>query len=211
MVLRFDIILQMLPADFRIRTEFPHGEQARVTPAISEISALFTNSDLPSGFKEIHDYLFTKLHIVPYDETVVEAEKTRRWKLTANELLQVGTIIDTKYCNDVVNLYLAVAKGMGLDAKLAKVFNEKLKVHSLALIGSPNSDSKYLINAGSKDKFWVEELPSSLDLAFGTVLPHEWFIWKVDQDQWSMGLVDSSQEDSTIITDAQKFFETSKK
>lgn len=201
----------MLPADFKLRTDFPKGEQARVTQNILEACQQFRGLSYPDGFSNIHDYLFKRLTIVPYTDEVKEIERTRRWKLTADELLKVGTIVDTKYCNDVVNLFLSMAKGLGFDAKLAKVFSkdgedDKIKVHSLAIVESPDLDERYLINIGSKDKYWIKPLPKDQELKFGAELPNNWFIWKVDLDQWSMGLNDSSQEHSTIVADANKFF-----
>lgn len=196
----------MLPEGFELRTQFPPGEQVKVTPAIHEISERFRGLHYPNAFRDIHDYIFDRIKILPYDESVMAYEKRRRWKLTADDLLRVGTVVDTKYCNDMVSLFLAISRGVGFDAKVAKVFNRNIAVHSLALIDSPQLSDQYLINAGSKDKYWIEPLPREQKLQFGTQLPNDWILWKADVDQWAMGLNDSSQEATTIMADAKQLF-----
>lgn len=198
----------MLPEGFDLRTQFPAGEQVKVTPAIKELSNQFRELHYPNGFQNIHDYIFGRIKIVPYDESVKAYERTRRWKLTADDLLRVGTVVDTKYCNDMVSLFLAISRGIGFDAKVAKVFNKNIAVHSLALVDSPQLTTQYVINAGSKDKYWIEPLARDTKLEFGTKLPNDWILWKADVDQWAMGLNDSSQETTTIMADAKKLLGT---
>lgn len=196
----------MFPKGFTKRTSFIGGKQSEVTPRILKISNKFKDLEFPDGFILIHNYLFEILKILPYNENTKEYERKRRWKLTADEVLQTGTIVDTKYCNDVVNLFLAIMKGLGFEAKLVKVFkyNNELFVHSLALVFDIQNDKKYLIDTGLKEIYWVEELSTTLVIRPKTSLPRGWFVWKIADDQWSMNLYDYSQE-RKIVRFAEKF------
>ncbi len=198
---------RVLPPNFKLRNIFTKGKQAKVTSNIVNVSKQFNKLEFPKGFKNIHSYLYKKLKIIPYTEGIKEIERKRRWKLTADELLKIGTIVDTKYCNDIVNLFLAIAKSLGFKARLAKVFDKYENVHSLAIVDILKTDNRYLINIGSKDKYWIKPLSKDLKLKFGKKLPDGWVVWKIGLDQWSIGLNDSSQERATIVADAKKFFD----
>lgn len=196
--------------DFLTKSVFPAGKQTEVTPLIQEISRQFENGSLVDRFQNIHDWIYSNLEMLPYTDDVVtkSEEATRRWKLTADEVLKVGTIYEGKECNDVVMLFLAISKAMGYDGQLAKCYrkNEKggILVHSLAIITDKESHKQFAINAGSTKKFWVSE--GKWDFDNGPVMINEWYVWKVGDDQWAMGLNDASQAASTIIQDAKDFY-----
>jgi uncharacterized protein (DUF2461 family) len=67
----------MLPEGFELRTQFPAGEQVKVTPAIREISEQFRGSNYPNAFRDIHDYIFNRIKILPYDESIIAYEKKK--------------------------------------------------------------------------------------------------------------------------------------
>ena len=192
------------------RTTFPPGDQVAVTPRIENASHQFSSLAPQQLFSSVHDWIFTQLKILPYGVSnpgSVEEEAKRRWKLTADELLQVGTIYDGKYCNDVVSLFNSIMLALGHDSKVAKVFKKNpsgnILVHSLSLV-TPSSEREnvFAINAGgTKENFWV--LPVSLN----DKVISDWVVWKIARDQWEMGLTDSSQEKPTIITDAKKYYQ----
>lgn len=179
-------------------TKFLPGRQVEVTPLIMKIAAEFLGQPLPEIFQKIHNKIFSLLAILPYTEEVKGYEKTRRWKLTAEEVLKSGEIIDTKYCNDVVTIYIAIIRALGFNAYLLKVFREHeslgLQVHSFVIVKCDDS-RVYLVNTGDKDCFLYKRLELKFEsLTQGTELPNDWVIWKCDIDQWAMGLYDASQE-----------------
>ena len=188
------------------RFNFPPGEQVKVTPRIQEIANQFASFQHMQQFELFHKWIFSTLKVLPYEESdlvTVEDEARRRWKLTADELVQVGTLYDGKYCNDVVSLFNSGMTALGYEARVAKVFkpNDKneIIVHSISLVKTQH-DSFCAINSGSEKFYWVEELSDE-----SPVQIRDWNVWKIGKDQWAMGLTDSSQENSTIIAYARNF------
>jgi hypothetical protein len=200
--------------DYLPKSEFPAGKQTEVTPLIQEISHRFDKGSLVTKFSDIHEWIYSNLEILPYtDEPEVRAEEAmRRWKLTADEVLRVGTVFEGKECNDVVMIFLAISKALGYDGQLAKCFrkNEQgdILVHSIAIITDRKNKKQYAVNAGSKNKYWVTE--GSWDFDTGPVMINDWYVWRAGDDQWSMGLNDSSQEKTTIVKDAMDFYSQEK-
>lgn len=189
------------------RREFVGGEQAKVTPRVLRIAEQFLGFSLEEQFVHAHQWIFDQLTILPYipnDPEVVAEEANRRWKLTADELLEVGTIYDGKYCNDVANLFNSLMLALGHNAQVAKVFKQNeagdILVHSLSLIRPTSFDMHFAINAGSRDKYWQKAI-----LGDCTKID-DWVVWKVARDQWEMGLYDSSQEETTIVADASTYY-----
>lgn len=112
--------------------------------------------------------------------------------------MQSGEIIDTKYCNDVVTLFVATLKALKTDAYIAKVFrlnqSGEYDIHSLCVVMA-SEEKNYLVNVGSLEKFWFKRLKIQKNsLQPGVVLPYNWVLWKLAVDQWTMGFNDASQE-----------------
>ncbi len=179
-------------------TKFLPGRQIEVTPLIKEIATEFLGQPIPEVFQQIHTKVYSLLRIVPYTNENKGYEESRRWKLTAAEVLETGEIIDTKYCNDVVTVYIALLKALGINAYLAKVFRKlqtsELQVHSFVIV-KRDDGRVYLVNTGDKDYFWYKRLKFDVEtLSQGKELPYDWVVWKCDIDQWAMRLYDASQE-----------------
>lgn len=199
-----------VPNDFLPKLEFPAGKQTEVSPLIQEIARKFDKGSLVGKFWEIHEWIYSNLEMLPYtdDPEVRSDEAARRWKLTADEVLKVGTIYEGKECNDVSMIFIAIVKAMGYDGKLAKCYrkndNGDILVHSIPIITDKVTNRQFAVNAGSKEYFWVNE--GKWDFDSGPIMINNWHVWKVGDDQWAMGLNDASQESSTIIKDAEDFY-----
>lgn len=177
---------------------FSPGEQVGITPLILQFAQEFKQLSIPDLFEPLHKKIYDSLEILPYISEIRKYEESRRWKLTATEVLQSGKIIDTKYCNDIVTIFIAVLKSLGIEAYLAKVFRHHdkfgLQVHSFVLVKTENNRI-YIVNTGDKDYFWYKRLKIDFtDLKPGKELPYDWILWRLDIDQWAMGLNDSTQE-----------------
>lgn len=189
---------------------FLPGKQTAVTRVISSFAIAFEGIPVPELFQNLHLKIYRVLRVLPYTDAIKQYEESRRWKLTATQVLEAGTIVDTKYCNDTVTVFVSVLRSLGIESYVAKVFREHpqygLQVHSFVVVKTTDS-RVYLVNTGDKNDFWYKRLKTDFaELKEGAKLPYEWILWKLDVDQWAMGLFDASQE--VVIEEfARKYYQ----
>jgi Transglutaminase-like superfamily. len=118
---------------------------------------------------------------LPYDLATKNDEARIRWKRTAGQILEDGYVYIGKACTDIVVLFLACCRTIGLGTRFVKVKNNKT-VHSLAEVKL--DDSWYIYDVASKDG-----LPEKGEIV-SEKLYKGWQLWKKGRDAWDLGLVD---------------------
>jgi hypothetical protein len=182
----------------KLRTSYPAGEQVALTPIILEFASKYIGMTAPKVFELIHADLLEHMTIKPFEEFNESDLAARLWKLTADELLQLGYFVDTKYCSEMVLLFTAVVNALGYEGMAMKVFavqeDDKIITHTLAYAKDSSNDTRYILEVGSLD-FQCKELRPDKTLTFGEKVGKNWRVWKVARDLWEMGLTDYKQAD----------------
>ncbi len=128
---------------------------------------------------ELRDLMYSKLEILPYNETTVEQEKSIRWKRTAAQIFEDGFVFSGKACTDLVVSFLALCQTFELETRFVKVKNEKM-VHSVAEIKL--NDGWYIFDVSTKTGIPIKGEITKEN-------PYKnWQLWKKGRDAWDLGL-----------------------
>jgi Transglutaminase-like superfamily len=135
----------------------------------------------PEGLVEIKKIIYAAVKFLPYGDETKNDEALIRWKRTAAQILEDGYVYSGKACTDIVIIFLAFCRALGLETRFVKVKNDKT-VHSIAEIKL--NDGWYIYNVASKD-----DRPERGEMVGGEMYKG-WRLWKKGRDAWDLGLVD---------------------
>ena len=155
--------------------------QIEVTDIVKKTAAEFGEIAEAKDLIWLRDFLLHKINILPYDETTQAHEASIRWKRTASEILEDGYVYDTKYCTDVVIVYCALCRAMGLETRFLKLIRKDGNAtHSIAEIKLP--EGWYFFDVAIRN---TEPSLGELDEYSEYKV---WKLWGKDKDAWSLGL-----------------------
>jgi hypothetical protein len=135
----------------------------------------------PETLKDLQGVLFSKLEIRPYNKETKEHEQLIRWKRTASQILNDGYIYEGKACTDIVVLFLAMCKALGLETRFVKVRKDRA-VHSIAEIKLNNE--WYIFDVSVKNSN-----PEKGEVTEKSPFQEKWTLWKKGRDAWDLELV----------------------
>jgi Transglutaminase-like superfamily len=154
--------------------------QIEITEKINAAIVGIKKPVTPDKLVEIKKYIYANLEFRPYNDETKNAEAAIRWKRTAGQVLEDGYVYSGKACTDIVILFLACCRALGLEVRFVKVKNNKT-VHSLAEVKL--NDGWYIYNVASKD-----DQPEKGEMVADN--PYKgWQLWKKGRDAWDLGLV----------------------
>jgi hypothetical protein len=125
----------------------------------------------------------TALNTIPYEESIVGEIRRIMWKRTAHQILEDGYIYSKDSCTDIVILFMALCKALGLKTYFVKVRkkNGEPEMHSIAEIQLPKPYGWYLFDLA------YDNPPEKGRMTPGSVY-RGWEFWKKGRDSWDLGL-----------------------
>jgi hypothetical protein len=125
----------------------------------------------------------TALETITYEESIVGEIRRIMWKRTAHQILEDGYIYSKDSCTDIVILFMALCKALGLKTFFVKVRkkNGAPEMHSIAEIRLPKPYGWYLFDLA------YDNPPEKGRMTPGSVY-RGWEFWKKGRDSWDLGL-----------------------
>lgn len=156
--------------------------QTDMTISVSKLASKIGEIRTPQDIVVLRDLVFSNLKFRPYNERSREHEEQIRWRRTASQIIEDGYVYQTKYCTDIVVVFLALCRAKSIEGYCVKVYDDSGKVHSMAEVKLPSG--WYIFDAANKH---------STPVAGRIVEGYQgWHLWRKGRDAWDIGLTNSS-------------------
>ena len=165
------------------------NSQVETTSEIKDLVKDIKNPITVDSLVRIRDLIYSKITVHPYNDSTKDQEKEIRWKRTAGEILDDGYVYSGKACTDLVVLFIALCKALGLKTNFVKLRKEHM-VHSVAEI---------LLDG----TWYIFDVANNGSVPVGGIITEgslykDWKLWKKGRDAWDLGLTSFEDIDNII-------------
>ena len=148
----------------------------------------------PEDLVKLRDYVLDTLEFKPYNTETKKDADNIQWKRTASQIIQDGYVYEGKACSDIVLVFLALCKALGIEGKLLKLVSTKRQMtHSIVEVKL--NDIWYKLDPSFKNS-----KPHPKQMTKDDTFRGEYKLWKKGKDNWNLGL-DSFESMSRIFKD----------
>lgn len=150
--------------------------------------------ETPEDLIKLRAHIQNSFKFREYNKETKEHADSIQWRRTASDIIQDGYMYAGKACSDLVVVFLASCKALGVEGQLVKlVALNKNSTHSIVevklgdtwwrLDPSMEDDSAPFEGQLSDDKVWNKDWEGG------------WKVWKRGRDLWDLGLHSIEDED----------------